>query len=62
MGFAGHVGITVNLDQLCFDPLAAISMGIELRPEAWGPVARRLLSVLSENWEPQVRWSIIPKY
>ena len=47
MAFAGHVGITANLDQLCFDPLATDIDGSELRPEAWGGrFARRLLSVL----------------
>ncbi|MDQ3186075.1 MAG: phosphoribosylformylglycinamidine synthase [Pseudomonadota bacterium] len=36
MAFAGHVGITVNLDQLCFDVLANDVDGHELRPEALG--------------------------
>ena len=34
MSFASHAGITVNLDQLCFDPSANDVDGQELRPEA----------------------------
>ena len=46
-GFCGSLGVTANLDQLCFDPLATDIDGSELRPEAWGGrFARRLLSVL----------------
>ncbi|HET7061813.1 MAG TPA: phosphoribosylformylglycinamidine synthase [Nitrosospira sp.] len=47
MAFAGHVGVTINLDQLCFDPLANDTDGSELRPEALGGRFReRILSVL----------------
>ncbi len=47
MAFAGHVGITVNLDQLCFDALANDVDGYELRPEMLGGRTReRILSVL----------------
>ncbi|TSA52399.1 MAG: phosphoribosylformylglycinamidine synthase [Nitrosomonadaceae bacterium] len=47
MAFAGHVGITVNLDQLCFDALASDVDGYELRPEILGGRTReRTLSVL----------------
>ncbi|PTR03503.1 phosphoribosylformylglycinamidine synthase [Nitrosomonas nitrosa] len=47
MAFAGHVGITVNLDQLCFDPLASDIDGYEIRPEALnGRFSERLMAVL----------------
>ena len=47
MAFAGHVGITVNLDQLCFDALASDVDGYELRPEILGGrTQERTLSVL----------------
>ncbi len=47
MAFSGHVGITVNLDQLCFDPIANDTDGSELRPEALGGrFAERIFSVL----------------
>jgi phosphoribosylformylglycinamidine synthase len=47
MAFAGHVGVTVNLDQLCFDALAYDTDGSELRPEALGGrFLERILAVL----------------
>ncbi|MDN5934568.1 MAG: phosphoribosylformylglycinamidine synthase [Nitrosospira sp.] len=47
MAFAGRVGLTVNLDQLCFDALANDVDGCELRPEALGGrFLERILSVL----------------
>ncbi len=47
MAFAGHVGLTVNLDQLCFDAFANDVDGCELRPEAMGGrFQERILSVL----------------
>ncbi len=47
MSFASHVGITVNLDQLCFDTFANDVDGQELRPEALGGrFLERLLCVL----------------
>lgn len=47
MAFAGHVGVTVNLDQLCFDVLANDVDGCELRPEALGGrFLERIISVL----------------
>ncbi len=47
MAFAGHVGIIVNLDQLCFDALASDVDGYELRPEILGGrTQERILSVL----------------
>ncbi|ARO86340.1 phosphoribosylformylglycinamidine synthase [Nitrosospira lacus] len=47
MAFASHVGITINLDQLCFDVLANDVDGHELRPEALGGrFMERILSVL----------------
>ena len=47
MAFAGHVGITITLDQLCFDGLANDVDGLELRPEALGGrFIERILSVL----------------
>ena len=47
MAFAGHVGLTVNLDQLCFDALANDMDGHELRPEAMGGrFLERILCVL----------------
>jgi len=47
MAFAGHVGITVNLDQLCFDALALDVDGSELQPEKLGGrFLERLIAVL----------------
>ena len=47
MAFAGHAGVTVNLDQLCFDALASDTDGSELRPEALGArFLERILGVL----------------
>ncbi|MGZ0018439.1 phosphoribosylformylglycinamidine synthase [Nitrosomonas sp. wSCUT-2] len=47
MAFAGHVGLTVNLDQLCFDPHSNDIDGSEMRPEQWsGRFRERLLAVL----------------
>jgi phosphoribosylformylglycinamidine synthase len=47
MAFAGHVGVTVNLDQLCFDPLANDVDGYEIKPEVLhGRFLERLLAVL----------------
>ena len=47
MAFASHSGITVNLDQLCFDGLANDVDGYELRPEIMdGRAQGRTLSVL----------------
>ncbi|MDE2365971.1 MAG: phosphoribosylformylglycinamidine synthase, partial [Betaproteobacteria bacterium] len=47
MSFAGHAGITVNLDQLCFDAQASDTDGSELRPEALGGrFLKRILAVL----------------
>lgn len=47
MAFAGHVGVTVNLDQLCFDPLANDVDGYEIKPEALpGRFLEHLLAVL----------------
>jgi len=47
MAFASHSGITVNLDQLCFDGLANDVDGYELRPEIMdGKAQGRILSVL----------------
>ncbi len=47
MAFAAHVGITINLDQLCFDVLANDVDGNELRPEALGGrFLERIISVL----------------
>lgn len=47
MAFAGHVGITVNLDQLCFDAQSCDIDGSELRPERLvGRFLERLLAVL----------------
>lgn len=47
MAFASHVGITINLDQLCFDVLANDVDGHELRPEALGGrFMERIISVL----------------
>lgn len=47
MAFAGHVGVTINLDQLCFDVLANDIDGNELRPEALGGrFLERIISVL----------------
>ncbi len=47
MVFAGHAGVTVNLDQLCFDPLANDIDGAELRAEHLsGRFLERLFAVL----------------
>ncbi len=47
MAFAGHTGITVNLDQLCFDAQGSDIDGSELRPEHLsGRFLERLLAVL----------------
>jgi phosphoribosylformylglycinamidine synthase len=47
MAFAGRVGITVNLDQLCFDELSNDIDGYELRPEVLdGRFRERITSVL----------------
>jgi phosphoribosylformylglycinamidine synthase len=47
MSFAGHAGITINLDQLCFDPSANDVDGHELRPEALrGRFMEHILRVL----------------
>ncbi len=47
MAFAGHVGITINLDQLCFDPLANDVDGSELNPEILtGRFLEHIFSVL----------------
>ncbi len=47
MAFAGHVGVTVNLDQLCFDELANDVDGYELKQEALGGrFIERIISVL----------------
>ena len=47
MAFAGHVGITVNLDQLCFDPLSSDIDGAELQFNTLdGRALERLFAVL----------------
>jgi phosphoribosylformylglycinamidine synthase len=47
MSFAGHVGVSVNLDQLCFDVLANDVDGYELKQEALsGRSLERTISVL----------------
>lgn len=47
MAFAGHTGLTVNLDQLCFDVHASDIDGSELQPEkSGGRFLERLLAVL----------------
>jgi phosphoribosylformylglycinamidine synthase len=47
MAFAGRAGITINLDQLCFDVLANDVDGQELRPEILsGRFLERIISVL----------------
>ncbi|PSJ17447.1 phosphoribosylformylglycinamidine synthase [Nitrosomonas supralitoralis] len=47
MAFAGHTGLTVNLDQLCFDPHSCDIDGSELQPEQLsGRFLERLLTVL----------------
>lgn len=47
MAFAGHTGLTVNLDQLCFDPHSSDIDGSELQPEQLGGrFLERLLAVL----------------
>ena len=46
MSFAGHVGVSVNLDQLCFDSLANDVDGYELKQEALsGRSLERTISV-----------------
>lgn len=47
MAFAGHIGVTVNLDQLCFDPLSSDIDGAELKSEQLsGRALERLFAVL----------------
>jgi phosphoribosylformylglycinamidine synthase len=47
MAFAGRVGITINLDQLCFDAAANDIDGSELKPEALGGrFLERIISTL----------------
>ncbi len=47
MAFAGHSGVTINLDQLCFDALANDVDGSELQPETLGGrFLERLFAVL----------------
>ncbi len=47
MSFAGHAGVSVNLDQLCFDVLANDVDGYELKQEALsGRSLERTISVL----------------
>jgi phosphoribosylformylglycinamidine synthase len=47
MAFAGHSGVTINLDQLCFDVLASDVDGSELQPEKLGGrFLERLFAVL----------------
>ena len=47
MSFAGHVGVAVNLDQLCFDVLANDVDGYELKQEVLsGRFQERIISVL----------------
>ncbi len=48
MAFAGHVGITVNLDELCHDPLCNDVEGQERKPEYLlpGRYQERILQVL----------------
>ncbi len=47
MVFAGHVGVTINLDQLCFDSSATDLDGAEIKPEILqGRYLERLLRVL----------------
>jgi len=47
MAFAGHTGLTVNLDQLCFDPHSCDIDGSELQPEQLGGrFLEHLLAVL----------------
>jgi len=47
MSFAGHVGVSVNLDQLCFDVLANDVDGYELKQEVLsGRSLERMISVL----------------
>ncbi|MBX3617439.1 phosphoribosylformylglycinamidine synthase [Nitrosomonas sp.] len=47
MAFAGHTGLTVNLDQLCFDPHSSDIDGLEIRSEQLsGRFWDRLLAVL----------------
>jgi phosphoribosylformylglycinamidine synthase len=48
MAFAGHVGITANLDELCYDPLCNDVEGQERQPEILlpGRYQERILQVL----------------
>ncbi len=47
MAFAGRAGMTINLDQLCFDAAASDIDGSELKPEALGGrFLERIMSVL----------------
>ncbi|MGH8757834.1 MAG: phosphoribosylformylglycinamidine synthase subunit PurQ, partial [Burkholderiales bacterium] len=48
MAFAGHVGITANLDELCYDPLCNDVEGQERQPEILlpGRYRERILQVL----------------
>ena len=47
MAFAGHVGVTINLDQLCFDVLANDVDGYELKQEILnGRFLEHIISVL----------------
>lgn len=47
MAFAGHCGLTVNLDQLCFDAQGSDLDGSELQPERLGGrFLERILAVL----------------
>ena len=47
MAFAGHTGVTINLDQLCFDAQCSDIDGSELRPEQLGGrFLERLFAVL----------------
>ncbi|MBX3639425.1 MAG: phosphoribosylformylglycinamidine synthase [Nitrosomonas sp.] len=46
MAFAGHTGITVNLDQLCFDAQSNDIDGAELQFELGGRALERLFAVL----------------
>ncbi|MDV6343716.1 phosphoribosylformylglycinamidine synthase [Nitrosomonas sp. Is37] len=46
MAFAGHVGMTISLDQLCFDPLAK-DIGYEIKPEVLHESSlERLMAIL----------------
>lgn len=47
MAFAGHVGVTINLDQLCVDPLDNEINEYEIKPEVLnGRSLERLIAVL----------------